>query len=66
MDEGGDGEIPGGVGSHAEAQKRPDAVVVEGGNEHGGGATGPEDVRPRPLVQPVVDVVDVTAIGRRR
>ena len=42
--------VPGGVGSHAGAQKRPDAVVVEGGNEHGGDAAGPNDVRPRSLV----------------
>ena len=42
--------VPGSVGSHAGAQKRPDAVIVEGGNEHGGDAAGPNDVRPRSLV----------------
>lgn len=61
VDEGGDGEVPGGVGGHAEAEEGPDPVVVEGGDEHRGGAASPEDVRPCPLVQPVVDVVDVTA-----
>ena len=61
VDGGGDGEVPGGVGGHAEAEEGPDAVVVEGGDEDGGGAAGPEDVGPCPLVQPVVDVVDVTA-----
>jgi hypothetical protein len=61
VDGGGDGEIPGGVGGHAEAEEGPDAVVVEGGDEDGGGAARPEYVRPCPLVQPVVDVVDVTA-----
>ena len=61
MDGGGDGEVPGGAGGHAEAEERPDAVVVEGGDEDGGGAARAEDVRPRPLVQPVVDVVDVAA-----
>jgi hypothetical protein len=61
VDGGSDGEVPGGVGGHAEAEEGPDAVVVEGGDEDGGGAARPEYVRPRPLVQPVVDVVDVTA-----
>jgi hypothetical protein len=61
VDGGGDGEVPGGVGGHAEAEEGPDAVVVEGGDEDGGGAARAEDVRPRPLVQPVVDVVDVAA-----
>ena len=59
--ERGDGDVPGGVGGHDEAQEGPDPVVVEGGDEDGGGAAGAEDVRPRPLVQPVVDVVDVAA-----
>lgn len=62
MDGGGDGEVPGGVGGHAEAEEGPDAVVVEGGDEHRGGAARPEYVRPCPLVQPVVDVVYVTAM----
>jgi len=61
VDGRGDGEVPGGVGGHAEAEEGPDAVVVEGGDEDGGGAARAEDVRPRPLVQPVVDVVDVAA-----
>ena len=60
VDERGDGEVPCGVGGHAEAQEGPDPVVVEGRDEDGGGAAGAEDVRPCPLVQPVVDVVDVT------
>ena len=64
MDGGGDGEVPGGVGGHSEAEEGPDAVVVEGGDEDGGGAARAEDVRPRPLVQPVVDVVDVAAFIR--
>jgi hypothetical protein len=61
VDERGDGEVPRGVGGHAEPQEGPDPVVVEGGDEHRGGAAGAEDVRPCPLVQPVVDVVDVAA-----
>ena len=61
VDERGDGEVPRGVGGHAEPQEGPDPVVVEGGDEHRGGAAGAEDVGPRPLVQPVVDVVDVAA-----
>ena len=61
MDEGGDGEVPGSVGGHDEAEDRPDPVVVEGRDEHRGGAASSEDVGPRPLVQPVVDVVDVAA-----
>ena len=61
MDNRGDGEVPGGVGGHAEAEEGTDAVVVEGWDEHGGGAASAEDVRPCPLVQPVVDVVDVAA-----
>jgi len=59
--DGGNGEVPRGVGGHEEAEERPDPVVVEGGDEHGGGAAGAEDVRPRPLVVLVVDVVDVAA-----
>ena len=59
--DGGDGEVPCGVGSHEEAEERPDPVVVEGGDEDRGGAAGAEDVRPRPLVILVVDVVDVAA-----
>ena len=59
--DGGDGEVPCGVGGHEEAEERPDAVVVEGGDEDRGGAAGAEDVRPRPLVILVVDVVDVAA-----
>jgi len=66
VDEGGDGEVPGGVGGHDEAEEGPDPVVVEGGDEHGGGAAGAEDVGPRPLVQLVVDVVDVAAASRQR
>ena len=61
VDERGDGEVPRGVGGHAEPQEGPDPVVVEGRDEHRGGAAGAEDVRPCPLVQPVVDVVDVAA-----
>ena len=61
VDERGDGEVPRGVGGHAEPQEGPDPVVVEGGDEHRCGAAGAEDVRPCPLVQPVVDVVDVAA-----
>nr|ACR35780.1 unknown [Zea mays]ACR36768.1 unknown [Zea mays]ACR36815.1 unknown [Zea mays] len=57
--DGGNGEVPCGVGGHEEAEEGPDPVVVEGGDEHGGGAAGAEDVRPRPLVILVVDVVDV-------
>jgi hypothetical protein len=64
VDEGSDGEVPGGVGSHGEAEEGPDAVVVEGGDERGGGAARAEDVRPRPLVQPVIDVVDVAAMKK--
>ena len=60
VEEGGDGEVPSGIGGHAEAQEGPDPVVVERRDEHRGGAARAEDVRPRPLVQPVVDVVDVT------
>jgi hypothetical protein len=65
VDEGSDGEVPGGVGGHAEAEEGPDAVVVEGGYEHGGGAARAEYVRPRPLVQPVIDVVDVAAMKKK-
>ena len=64
MDEGGDGEVPRGVGGHDEAQERPDPVVVERRDEHRRGAAGAEDVRPRPLVQLVVDVVDVAVRTR--
>ena len=59
VDEGGDGEVPGGVGGHAEAEEGPYPVVVERGYEHRGGAAGAEYVRPCPLVQPIVDVVYV-------
>jgi len=59
--DGGNGEVPCGVGGHEEAEEGPDPVVVEGGDEHGGGAAGAEDVRPCPLVVLVVDVVDVAA-----
>ena len=59
MEERGDGDVPGGVGGHDEAEEGPDPVVVEGGDEDGGGAAGAEDVGPRPLVEAVVDVVDV-------
>ena len=61
MEEGGDGEVPRRVGGHDEAEEGPDPVVVERRDEHRGGAAGAEDVGPRPLVQPVVDVVDVAA-----
>lgn len=59
MHEGGDGEIPGGVGGHAEAEEGPNAVVVEGRYEHGGGAAGSEDIRPCALVKSIIYVVDV-------
>ncbi len=59
VDKGGDGDVPGGVGGHEEAEEGPNAVVVEWRDEDGGGAAGAEDVRPCPLVQMVVDVVDV-------
>jgi hypothetical protein len=59
VEERRDGDVPGGVGGHDEPEEGPDPVVVEGGDEDGGGAAGAEDVGPRPLVQPVVDVVDV-------
>ena len=59
--DGGDGEVPCSVGGHEEADERPEPVVVEGGDEDGGGAAGAEDVRPSPLVILVVDVVDVAA-----
>jgi len=65
VDEGRDGEVPRRVGGHDEAQERPDPVVVERRDEHRRGAAGAEDVRPRPLVQLVVDVVDV-AVGMVR
>jgi hypothetical protein len=61
VDERGDGEVPRRVGGHAEPQEGPHPVVVEGRDEHRGGAARAEDVRPCPLVQPVVDVVDVAA-----
>ena len=61
VDERGDGEVPRGVGGHAEPQEGPDPVVVEGRDEHRGGAAGAEDVRPGPFVVLVVDVVDVAA-----
>ena len=61
MRDGRNGEVPRGVGSHEEAEEGPDPVVVEGGDEHGGGAAGAEDVRPGPFVVLVVDVVDVAA-----
>ena len=61
MDDGGNGEVPCGVGGHEEAEEGPDPVVVERRDEHRRGAAGAEDVRPRPLVVLVVDVVDVAA-----
>jgi hypothetical protein len=61
VDERGDGEVPRRVGGHAEPQEGPHPVVVEGRDEHRGRAAGAEDVRPCPLVQTVVDVVDVAA-----
>ena len=61
VDDGGDGEVPGGVGGHAEAKEGPYPVVVVGGYEHGRRAAGAKYVRPCPLVQPVVDVVYVAA-----
>ena len=61
--DGGDGEVPRGVGRHEEAEEGPDAVVVEGRDEHRGGAASPEDVGPCPLVEAVVDVVDVAGAG---
>ena len=59
--DGRNGEVPRGVGGHEEAEEGPDPVVVEGGDEHGGGAAGAEDVRPGSFVVLVVDVVDVAA-----
>jgi hypothetical protein len=61
VEDGGDGEVPRGVGGHDQAQEGPDPVVVKRRDEHRGGAAGAEDVGPRPLVQLVVDVVDVAA-----
>ena len=65
VDEGGDGEVPRRVGGHDKAEEGPDPVVVERRDEHRRSAAGAEDVRPRPLVQLVVDVVDV-AVGMVR
>lgn len=59
VDKGGDGDVPSGVGGHTQTQKGPNPVVVEGGNEDGGGATGSKYVSPGSLVQMVVDIVDV-------
>lgn len=50
MDEGGNGEVPSGVGGHAQAEEGPDTVIVEGGYEHRRRAAGSEDVRPCALV----------------
>lgn len=61
MEKGSNSEVPRRVGGHDEAEERPDPVVVERRDEHSGGAASAEDVCPRPLVQPVVDVVDVAA-----
>lgn len=63
VDEGGDGEVPSRVGSHYQAEERPDSVVVVGGDEHCCCAACSEDIRPGSLVQLVVDVVYVACAG---
>ena len=62
MEEGSDGEVPGGVGGHDQAQKGPYPVVVEGGDEHCGGTASSKNISPSPLIQLVVDVVYVAAV----
>ena len=61
MHKGGNSEVPSSVGSHEEAKKGPDSVVVEGWDEHCGGTTCSENVSPCPFVQVIIYVVYVAA-----
>lgn len=65
MYKGGNGHIPGGVSGHAEAEKRPDSVVMKGRDEHSGGTASTKNISPCSLIQSVVDVVNVTVLIRK-
>lgn len=66
VDEGGDGEVPGGVGGHAEAKEGPHPVVMEGWDEHCRRAAGAEDIGPCSLVEPIVYVVYIAVSKREK
>lgn len=61
MDERRDGEIPSGASRRHQAEEQLDPVVVDRRDEEGCRAARPQDVRPCPLVEVVVDVIYVTA-----
>lgn len=60
VEKGGNGEIPGGVSGHEEAEEGPHPIIVEGWDEHCRRTARPKYVRPSPLVQVVVYIVYVT------
>lgn len=60
MGKSSNSEVPSGVSGHPEAKKRPNPVVVERWYEHRRGTASPKYVRPCPLVQIIVYVVNVT------
>ena len=62
VNKGSYGQVPGRIGGHPKAQKRPNAVVVKGGYENCGCAASSKNIGPCPLVQFVIDVVNITVI----
>lgn len=64
MNESSNRHIPGRVCCHTKTQKRPDAVVVEGRDENSCRTARSEYIRPCPLVQPIVNVIYITAPKR--
>ena len=61
VDKGSNGHIPSSVSSHHKTKKRPNSVIVKRRNEDSGSTASAKDIRPSPLVQIVVYVIDITA-----
>ena len=57
--------VPSSVSGHSKSKKRPNTVIVEGGNEHRGGTASSKDVSPSPFIQVVIYVVNVTVLANR-
>lgn len=60
VDQRSNGQIPSSIGGHDKAQKRPNPVVVERGDEHCSSTACTKDVGPCSLVQLVIYIVYVT------
>jgi hypothetical protein len=60
------GHVPGSVRGHTKTKKRPYTVVVKRGYENCGGTTSSKNISPSPLVQVVIDVVNITVLVKKK